>query len=100
MIFNRATRAKLIATVTTDFDPATATLEVDVGGTWYPATWTTAATSGRGTWTRTGTTDSFFLGPDATGGGVTLPAGRTSTRTRVTSGGEVIVAYSSPIDVR
>lgn len=100
MNFDRQTRARLTVTVSTDFDPAGASVELGVDGTWYPATWTAAATSAGGKWTRRAQTTAYFAGPDATPAGATvLATGRRRTQTRVTSGGDVIVAASTPIDV-
>ncbi len=104
MKFDNETRTRLIVTVTTDFDPADATLEVGVDGTWHPASWTDPAVvsnsaTGR-KWTRAARTVGYFAGPDVDPSGATaLTTGRHSTETRVTSGADVIVATSTPIDV-
>ena len=104
MIFDNESRARLIVTVTTDFDPATATVEVAVDNVWYPADWSTAATtttSATGTrWKRVAVTSGYFRGPDATGTGAILTVGRHLTKTRVTVAGEVIAYDSTPVDVR
>lgn len=100
LIFDDESRARLIATVTTDFDPATATIEVAVDNTWHAATWTGAATATGSTWRRPATTTDYFKGTLATGTGTLLAAGRHRTKTRVTFGEEVIVTDSTPIDVR
>jgi hypothetical protein len=95
------TRARIVDTVTTDFDPASATVELSVDGTWYAATWTGPATSTGGKWTRRALTDDYFAAPAvATPAGATvLTAGRHLTQTRVTLDGDQIVAASTPIDV-
>ena len=94
-------RARLNVTVTTDFDPANSSIEVAVDGTWHAATWLETATyTPPGKWTRRAQTTDYFAGPAATANGAAvLAAGSHATQTRVTSGGVVIVAASSRIDV-
>jgi hypothetical protein len=112
VIFDNETRARLIVTVTTDFDPADATVEVEVDDTWWPATWTAEATATNvparngvpayTKWRRPALTAEYFRGPDAGGTGTVLSADppRHPTKTRVTNGGDVIAYDSTPIDVR
>lgn len=101
MKFNNDTRTRiLIPALTTSFDPASATLELKIDSTWYACEWTAAATETSGTWTRPARTTGYFAGPDAVASGATVLAlGRHHTETRVTNGGDIIVAASSPIDV-
>lgn len=104
MKFDKATRAKITLTVTTDFDPGAATVELGVDGTWYPATWISRAdyTPVKNTpqWTRRAQTDGYFAGPGATpAGAVVLAAGTHTTQARVTSGGQVVAAASTTIEV-
>ncbi len=103
--FNDETRTRiLLPGVVTTFDPATATLELKIGATWYACDWTAAATTtGSGasqTWTRAGRTTLYFAGPAAVASGATVLAlGRHLTETRVTNGGDIITAPSSLIEV-
>lgn len=101
MRFNNDTRTRiLIPAMVTTFDPTSATIELKIDSTWYPAEWTAAATAGSGTWTRPARTTGYFAGPTAVASGATvLTAGRHLTETRVTNGGDIIVEPSSPIDV-
>ena len=104
MRFDAATRTRLIATMTLDFDPTASTVEVKVDGTWYPATWLGAPVLASGKWTQQARTTGYFAGPE-----VALPAGavvltvtptpRHLTQTRVTSGSDIIVADADPVDV-
>ena len=107
MRLNAATRARLIADVLLDFDPAGSTVEVNVDGTWYPASWIGSAVkravfvngANVDRWTQTARTTGFFAGPSATpAGAVVLATGRRSTKVRVT-GTDVLVNDSTPIDV-
>lgn len=108
MRFDTGTRTRLLVDMTLDFDPTGSTIEVDVDGTWYPATWLETPTAQpvsrdypRGKWTQTAQTSEFFAGPAATPDGATvLIVGRHNTQTRLTLGGEVIVRDSTPIDVQ
>lgn len=101
MKFDNETRAKITLTVTTDFDPADATVELWVAGDWHPCTWQSVATISGGKWTRRAQTDDYFAGPAvaAPAGATVLTAGRHLTQTRVTLDGDQIVAASTPIDV-
>lgn len=101
MRFNDDTRTRiLIPEMRTTFDPATATVELKIDSTWYPAEWTAAAVLADGVWTRPARTTGYFAGPNAVASGATvLTAGRHRTETRVTNGGDIIVAGSSTIEV-
>ncbi|MDR7253685.1 hypothetical protein J2X46_002675 [Nocardioides sp. BE266] len=100
MKFDAGTRTRLIATMTLDFDPTGSTVEVKVDSTWHPASWQDAAVQSGGKWTQAARSTGYFAGPEATADGATvLAAGRHATQTRVTSGTDVIVADSTPIDV-
>ena len=94
-------RVRITVTTETDFDPAAATVEVSVDGTWHAATWTETATyTPPGKWTRRAQTTGYFAGPAATANGATvLAAGSHSTQARITSGGDVVVAGASVIEV-
>jgi hypothetical protein len=93
-------------------NPATrtrSTVEVKVDADWHPAAWLAAATSSVVTvggvsvtrWSRPARTTDYFCGPEATPSGATvLTLGRHLTKTRVTLGGDQLVAESTPIDVR
>ena len=108
MRLNAATRARLIADVTLDFDPTGSTVEVSVDGTWYPASWqgtavkravfVNGATVDR--WTQTARTTGYFAGPSATPAGAVVLAAtpRHATKVRVT-GTDTLVNDSTPIDV-
>lgn len=105
MKFDAATRTRLLATMTLDFDPTGSTVEVKVDGTWYPATWQGTPTQSGGTWTQTARTTDYFAGPEiaSPAGAIVLtatPTPRHLTQTRVTSGGDIITADSTPLDVR
>lgn len=108
MHFDRGTRTRLFADMTLDIDPAGSTVELQVDGTWYPATWQgsavhTAATGNtREKWKQTALTTGYFAGPEhaAPAGAVVLTLGRHGTRTRVVSGGDTLVHDSSPVDVK
>lgn len=102
MRFNNDSRTRiLLPAVVTTFDPATATIELRIDGAYYPCEWTGAAVVSGSTWTRAARTTGYFAGPDAVASGATVLAiGRHLTETRVTNGGDIIVAASSPIDVR
>lgn len=99
------TRTRILADLTFGFDPAGATveLEVDDNGTLYPATWTGPAVAGDGEWTRTAQSDGFFVaGPvpdDELAGAVELPLGRHFTTAHVTNAGTPFVTPSTVIDV-
>lgn len=100
MKFDAGTRTRLTARMTLDFDPTGSTVEVKVDGTWYPATWQGDPVQSGGKWTQTARTIGYFAGPEAELiEAVRLSGGRHLTQTRVTSGADVIVADSSPIDV-
>lgn len=102
MRFNNDTRTRiLIPAMRTTFDPATATIELKIDSTWHPGEWTGAAVVSGTTWTRPARTTAYFAGPDAVASGATvLTLGRHLTETRVTNGGDIIVAASTPIDVK
>jgi hypothetical protein len=108
MRFDQGTRTRLLVDMTLDFDPAGSTVEVEVDGTWFAATWLGTATATpasaanpRGKWTQTARTTGYFAGPlhEAPAGATVLAAGRHLTQTRVTSGGDTIVSNSTPINV-
>lgn len=101
MNFDRASRAQLTLHVRTSFDPTGSEVELAVDGTWYPATWQgVPSRNPAGTeWTQSAVTVGYFAGPAGGGGATTLTPGRHTTRTRVTTGTQVIVADSSVIDV-
>ena len=108
MKLNPSTRARLIADITLDFDPTGSTVEVNVDGTWYPASWQGTAvkrsvfangvTADR--WTQTARTTGYFAGPTATPAGAVVLAAtpRHTTKVRVT-GTDTLVNDSTPIDV-
>lgn len=102
MRFNNDTRTRiLIPEMKTSFDPAAATIELKIDEVWYPGEWTGAAVTGSGTWTRPARTVGYFAGPSAVASGATVLAlGRHPTETRVTNGGDIIVAPCSTIEVR
>lgn len=109
MRFDSDTRTRLIATMTLDFNPTGSTVEVEIDGVWYPATWQGTAVEGKqrrngatvDTWTQQARTDGYFAGPDVAspGSAVVLTLGTHLTQTRVTSGGDVIAENSNRIDV-
>lgn len=100
MRLNRATDEALLLDVTTDIDPATATLLVSVDGaafvTWP---WTGAATTADGKWTRTGMRQ--YRGPDADpSSSPVLALGRHTVKWRLTGiDPEKPVRDADPIDV-
>lgn len=101
MRFNAATRTRVLADMTLDIDPAGTTVEVKVDDTWHPAEWQGAPVNAAGKWKQTARTTTYFAGPDATpAAAVVLTAGKHSTKTRVTSGSDVLVAEADYIDVR
>lgn len=86
------------------FDPATATIELDVDGTRYPMTWVdTAVWDGEKEWRRTARTTGRFIGSARTPSGpdIQLTAGRHMAEPIVTSAdGQVVpTAYPFPLDV-
>ena len=100
MNFDPGTRTRLLVNMTLDFDPTGSTVEVKVDDTWHAATWQGSAVQKGTSWTQTARTTDYFAGPEATAAGASvLAVGRHPTHTRVTSGSDVIVAKSSPIDV-
>ena len=100
MIFDAGTRTRLLAALTLDFDPTGSTVEVKVDAAWYPATWQGAPIAAGGKWTQTARTTGYFAGPEAVlGSAVLLAVTRHLTQTRVTSGTDIIVADSDPVDV-
>ena len=103
MNFDTDTRTPITVTVTTSFDPSAATLslELDGNGTLHACNWTGAATQSGQTWTRVAQTADTFVGPGADPTGATvIPLGHHTTKTHTTSGGNVYVEPSTPIDVR
>ena len=101
MIFNASARTRILAAMTTDIDPTGSTVEVSIDGTWYPATWLGSPVVAGTKWTQTARTTGYFAGPSAVAAGATvLTLGRHLTLSRVTKGGDVLVADSDPIDVR
>lgn len=103
MKFDAGTRTRLLVKMELDFDPTGSTVEVKVDSTWHPATWQDSPVQSGGKWTQTARTTDYFAGPE-----VANPAGATVlgisparhlTQTRVTSGSDVIVADSTPLDV-
>lgn len=101
MKLNPATRTRVLADMTLDIDPTGSTIELKVDGTWHPAEWQGAPVVTAGKWKQTARTTGYFAGPDAVAAGATvLTAGRHLTKTRVTSGADILVADADPIDVR
>ena len=111
MRLDTGSRTRIIIDEVADHDLDGTTIELSVDGTWYPATWDAAATSGREwdpdtgqsvmRWRRTARTDAYFAGPAApVGPGIVLTAGRHLTETRLTAGTEVLVANTEPLDVK
>lgn len=101
MRFNTATRIRLLLDVTSDIDPTGSTVEVKVDDTWHEAEWLGEPTASSSRWTQTARTVGYFAGPDAAAAGATvLAAGRHPTKARVTKSGDVLVADSTPVDVR
>lgn len=102
MKFDAGTRTRLLVNMTVDFDPTGSTVDVKIDSTWYPADWQGTPVQSAGKWTQTARTTGYFAGPEVAspGGAVVLTATRHVTQTRVTSGTDVIVADSTPIDVR
>lgn len=101
MRFDAAKRTRLLVDTICDIDPTGSTVEVKVDDVWHAATWLGAAVLDGGKWTQTARTVDYFAGPDATAAGATvLPRARHRTKARVTKGGDVLVAESTPIDVK
>lgn len=89
---------------TLTFDPADATVELDVDGVRYPMTWTDTAVWDNDTrWTRTARTTSKFIGTGRTvsGSDVGLTKGRHMAEPIVTTAdGQVVpIAYPISLDV-
>lgn len=89
---------------TLTFDPAAATVELDIDGIRYPMTWIdTAVWDGDKSWTRTARTTSKFIGTGrtATGSDVALTKGRHAAEPIVTTAdGQVVpIDYSKSLDV-
>jgi hypothetical protein len=104
MKFDAGTRTRLLVKMELDFDPSGSTVEVKVDDTWYPATWLDSPVKSGTRWTQTARTTGYFAGPEVSSpaGAVVLaitPTSRHLTQTRVTSGSDVIVADSTPLDV-
>lgn len=104
MRFDAGTRTRILAAMTLDFDPTGSTVEIRVDSTWYAATWQGAPVSAGGKWTQTARTTGYFAGPEVSvpAGAVVLtatPTPRHLTQTRVTSGSDIIVADSDPVDI-
>lgn len=102
MKFDAGTKTRVIADMTLSIDPDGSTVEIQVDDTWYPATWQGTAVEAGGKWTQTAQTDGYFAGPDVAipGAAVVLDTRRHLTQTRVTSGSDVLVEDSTPIDVK
>lgn len=100
MKFDAGTRTRLLVAMTLDFDPTGSEVEVKVDDTWHAATWLATPVSAAGKWKQTARTDNYFAGPEATPNGATqLTAARHHTQTRITTGADVIVSDSTPLDV-
>ena len=100
MKFDAGTRTRLLVKMELDFDPTGSTIEVKVDTAWHAATWQGSAVQSGSKWTQTARTTGYFAGPEATPAGATaLTATRHLTQTRVTSGADVLVADSDPLDV-
>lgn len=100
MRFDAGTRTRLLVRMELDFDPTGSTVEVKVDDTWHAAAWLDSPVTSGGKWTQTARTTAYFAGPEAVASGATaLAAARHLTQTRITSGADVIVADSSPLDV-
>lgn len=101
MRFDAGTRTRILAEMTLDFDPTGSTVEVKVDGLWHAATWQGEPVATPGKWTQTARTTDYFAGPEVVtpGSAVVLTSARHLTQTRVTSGTDVIVSDSSPVDV-
>jgi hypothetical protein len=101
MKFDAGTRTRLLVKMELDFDPTGSTVEVKVDSTWYPASWLDTPVQSGGTWKQTARTTGYFAGPEVVdpAGATVLTATRHLTQTRVTSGTDVIVADSTPLDV-
>lgn len=110
MKFDAGTRTRPLAHMEMTFDPTGSTVELKVDDTWHAAEWQgepvqrqvrneqTGDMEPR--WFQTARTTDYFAGPEATASGATvLTAARHLTQTRVTSGTDVIVADSTPLDV-
>ena len=100
--FDTGSRTQLLVDMTLDFDPTGSTVEVEVDGTWYAATWIGSPVSASGRWMQTARTTAYFAGPAhaAPAGATVLATGRRYTQTRVTASGTTIVFDSTPIDVK
>lgn len=103
MKFDAGTRTRLLVKMELDFNPTGSTVELKVDSMWHAATWQGAAVKTGSTWEQYARTTDYFAGPE-----VAAPAGATVlginparhlTQTRVTSGTDVIVADSTPLDV-
>lgn len=100
MKFDAGTRTRLLVKMELDFDPTGTTVDVKVDDTWHTASWLDTPVQTGSKWTQTARTTDYFAGPEATAAGATvLTAARHLTQTRVTSGTDVIVADSTPLDV-
>lgn len=96
MNFDAATRTKIYVDMDLSYDPTGTTVELNIDGTWYPATWQGSPTPIGSKWTQTALTTGYFAGPAVDAGTVAgatvLAAGNHVTETRVTGGGQVITA--------
>ena len=107
--FETDTNTRLLVDMAVEVDPSGTTVEIKVDGTWYAATWQGSAVSStrtvnglsRTTWRQTARTTGYFAGPDVAvpGSSVVLALGRHPTKTRVTSGQDVITEDSTPVVV-
>lgn len=101
MKFDAGTRTRLLVKMELDFDPTGSTVEVKVDDVWHAASWQGSAVQSGGVWRQTARTSDYFAGPEVASpaGATVLAVTRHLTQTRVTSGTDVIVADSSPLDV-
>lgn len=87
--------------ITTDADPTSDTIDLQIDDTWHTMTWTGAATdNGDGTWTRSAKL--LVAGPDAAdnpAGTVVLTAGPHTTAWRLTDDPELIGEVADAIIV-
>lgn len=84
-----------------DFDPAGASVAVEVDGTAYPMTWDGTAVPVGTAWTRSAHTDAFFAGSARTPGpDVQLAVGSHPAQVLISKAdGEVIAVAADRLDV-
>lgn len=101
MRFDAGTKTRILEDMELSFDPTGTTVEIKIDAEWYPATWIGSPVAASGKWTQTARTTGYFAGPEVVtpGAAVVLTQSRHLTQTRVTSGSDIIVADSSPVDV-